>query len=88
MVLHVQRRRLRDSTQKCLSQTEHKVIKKKKETEDPTPVMAASFFNKLDYQIDIKRGRKHFSLITPVEGMSQSEGTIIGAAFFLFFLVL
>lgn len=50
--------------------------------------MAASFFNKLDYQIDIKRGRKHFSLTTPVEGMSQSEGTIIGAAFFLFFLVL
>lgn len=49
--------------------------------------MAASFFNKLDYQIDIKRGRKHFSLITPVEGMSQSEGTIIGRFFSFLFLV-
>lgn len=35
--------------------------------------MAASFFNKLDYQIDIKRARKHFTLITPVKGCLKAK---------------
>lgn len=57
------------------------------EAKGATPVMAASFLINLIIKSMQKRGRKHFSLIAPVWGASQSKGTIIGAGFFLFFFL-